>query len=228
VPGVLTVDPATLLYTATPVTVTFGSTFPAFGGTVAGFVDGDTLASATTGTAVFTTPAAQGSAAGSYAIDGAGLTAPNYVFAQAASNASALIVANPDFVVSRPIVVGGTSTPAPVLGTDTTPAGTGGTVGVALSDSAAGAPLLNVVTVLVPSPGQGSGGTVDINSELPAGSGQLETSVVTGDFEVVYQTDYQDGQETRNGFAGGLDYASSFTIFDKRDHPTSRVRHSSG
>jgi hypothetical protein len=49
-----------------------------------------------------------------------------------------------------------------------------------------------------------------------------------GGFTVVYQTDYSDGRETGDGLGGGLDYASSFTTFDSREHPTSKVRHSNG
>lgn len=42
------------------------------------------------GSPVWTTPATTGSPAGSYAIDGGGLTATNYVFIEAPGNASAL------------------------------------------------------------------------------------------------------------------------------------------
>jgi type IV secretory pathway protease TraF len=71
---------------------TYGSANPALGGTVTGFVNGDTLASATSGTLSFTTSATASSNVGSYAIDGSGLTANNgnYVFVQAANNATAL------------------------------------------------------------------------------------------------------------------------------------------
>jgi MBG domain-containing protein len=61
-------------------------------GTVTGFVNGQNLASATTGTLQFTTPATDLSPPGTYPINGSGLTADfgNYVFVQAASNATAL------------------------------------------------------------------------------------------------------------------------------------------
>jgi len=51
-------------------------------------------ANATTGTLTFTTPATSASGAGSYAINGSGLTANNgnYTFAQAAGNATALSI----------------------------------------------------------------------------------------------------------------------------------------
>src|SRR5690242_14705110 len=79
------ITPATLTYVATSVKRTYGSANPAFGGTVTGFVNGDTLASATSGTLSFTTSATASSNVGSYAIDGSGLTANNgnYVFVQA-------------------------------------------------------------------------------------------------------------------------------------------------
>ncbi len=52
----LTITPATLSYVATPVTATVGS-IPLLTGTVTGFVNNDTLSSATSGNAAFTTPA---------------------------------------------------------------------------------------------------------------------------------------------------------------------------
>ena len=59
-----------------------------------GFVNGQTLADATTGTLSFTTTATATSNVGTYAINGSGLTADNgnYVFVQAAGNATALTV----------------------------------------------------------------------------------------------------------------------------------------
>jgi hypothetical protein len=90
--GTWTVNPATLTYVADPSTQFTGSTFPTFTGTVTGFVNGQTLASATTGTPLFTTTATALSIPGGYAINGTGLSANfgNYVFAQAPGNATAL------------------------------------------------------------------------------------------------------------------------------------------
>ena len=90
----LTINPATLTYTATPASRTYGATNPAFGGTVTGFVNGDTPAGATTGTLAFATPAPLTSGVGSYAINGSGLTANNgnYTLVQAAGNATALTI----------------------------------------------------------------------------------------------------------------------------------------
>jgi len=95
--GTWTVTPATLTYVADPSTQFAGSTFSAFTGTVFGFVNGQNLASATTGTAQFDTPATAASTPGTYGIFGSGLTAKhgNYVFAQAPGNATALTLNPP-------------------------------------------------------------------------------------------------------------------------------------
>ncbi len=90
--GSLTVTPQTLFYTAGTVSRTYGSANPAFGGSVTGFVNGDTQSSATSGTLAFAGTATAASGAGSYAITGSGLSAVNYVFAQSPANATALIV----------------------------------------------------------------------------------------------------------------------------------------
>ncbi len=94
IPATLTITPATLTYVADPAARIYGAANPFFSGTVTGFVNGDTLASATTGTLAWNSPATTASNAGAYAIDGAGLSANhgNYVFAQAPANATALTV----------------------------------------------------------------------------------------------------------------------------------------
>jgi hypothetical protein len=92
--GSVTINPATLTYTATSATRPFGSANSAFSGTVAGFVGIDTQSNATTGTMTFTSPATSTSSPGSYPVNGAGLVAisGNYVFVQAPGNATALTV----------------------------------------------------------------------------------------------------------------------------------------
>jgi len=92
--GALTVNPATLTYSANTASRTYGATDPVFTGSVTGFVNGESLATATTGTEVFTTAATTTSNVGNYDITGSGLTANNgnYVFVQAAGNASALSI----------------------------------------------------------------------------------------------------------------------------------------
>ncbi|MBB5875236.1 hypothetical protein GGR66_000563 [Xanthomonas sp. 3498] len=93
-PGTLTIAPAALTYLADIATTTYGNTPTGLTGTVTGFVNGETLANATTGTVSFATGATATSNVGTYAINGSGLTANygNYTFAQAAGNASALTV----------------------------------------------------------------------------------------------------------------------------------------
>ncbi|HEY1878068.1 MAG TPA: MBG domain-containing protein, partial [Rhizomicrobium sp.] len=91
-PGTLTVTPAALFYNAKSVSRFLGVPNPVFSGTVTSFVNGDTLASATTGTLVFTSPTTSQSQTGSYAINGSGLSAANYIFGQAPGNATALTV----------------------------------------------------------------------------------------------------------------------------------------
>ncbi len=89
-----TISAAPLTYTANTATRSYGSANPAFSGTITGFVNGETLGSATSGTLAFSSPAATGSNVGSYAVNGSGLTAnnSNYTFLQNAGNATALTV----------------------------------------------------------------------------------------------------------------------------------------
>ena len=88
----LTVTPATLTYIADPVSRLVNAVNPEFTGSVTGYVNGDSTASATTGTLVFGTTATASSPPGRYAILGSGLSAANYVFVQAAGNATALLI----------------------------------------------------------------------------------------------------------------------------------------
>ena len=89
----LTITAALLSYTASQTSRIYGAANPAFTGTVTGFVDGDTQSSAATGTLVFTSPAVTSSDAGSYAINGSGLTAnSNYTIGQAAGNSTAFTI----------------------------------------------------------------------------------------------------------------------------------------
>ena len=147
----LTITAVTLTYTANTASRAYGSANPAFSGSVTGFVNGDTQASATTGTLTFTSPATTGSSVGSYAIDGSGLTANNgnYTFVQAAGNATALTItavtltytantasraygsANPAFSGSVTGFVNGDTQASATTGTltFTSPATTGSSVG---------------------------------------------------------------------------------------------------
>lgn len=93
----LTINPAVLIYSANPVSIAYGSTLPTLSGSVTGFVNGENLASATSGTLLFTTSATSTNNAGNYLISGSGLTANNgnYIFTQALGNNTALTISPP-------------------------------------------------------------------------------------------------------------------------------------
>ena len=123
------ITPATLSYVADPVTKALNAALPALGGSVSGFVGGDTQASATSGSLSFTTPATATSPQGSYAINGQGLAAQNYQFVQAAGNETALTVGAPTIAEPPPLSVQSTvvaiQSVAPVgLSMPTTPTAT--------------------------------------------------------------------------------------------------------
>ncbi len=96
----LRIDPAplTVTYTANALSRLYGAANPLLTGTqnAIGLVNGQTLASVTTGTATYSTAATTASNIGSYAVTGAGLTgnSANYsfTFAQASANATALTI----------------------------------------------------------------------------------------------------------------------------------------
>ncbi len=90
--GSLTIDPASLLVTVDPVSRLYGAANPAFSAAVSGFVLGDTLANATTGTLALATQATERSAVGRYAVTASGLSAGNYLIESASSNAQALSI----------------------------------------------------------------------------------------------------------------------------------------
>jgi filamentous hemagglutinin family protein len=84
------VTPATLTYWANAASFFNGQTPTGLSGTIEGWMGGDTLASATSGSISWTTSALSSSYPGYYDITGGGLTASDYVFVQAAGNATAL------------------------------------------------------------------------------------------------------------------------------------------
>ena len=92
--GTFTINPAVLTYTANSASRIYGAVNPTLGGAVTGFKNGDTLASATTGTLTFNSAAMTTSDVGSYSINGSGLAADhgNYIFVQASGNAKALTI----------------------------------------------------------------------------------------------------------------------------------------
>ena len=89
-----TVTPATLTYSAGLVSESYGSTPAGLSGTVSGFLGGDTLGYATTGSAPFSTTATAAATSAHYAITGGGLSANNgnYNFIQGPGNATALTI----------------------------------------------------------------------------------------------------------------------------------------
>ncbi|RBQ05529.1 MBG domain-containing protein, partial [Pedobacter miscanthi] len=95
-----TVAKATLTYTANTSSKVYGDAVPALSGTVTGFVNSETTSTATTGTLSWSTLASANSPAGSYGINGTGLSASNYDFVQASSNATALAVTTKTITVT--------------------------------------------------------------------------------------------------------------------------------
>ena len=88
----LTVSKAVLAYTADTTSRAYGAADPTYLGAVNGFVNGDTQASATTGTLTFATTATSTSDVGTYPIIGSGLNAANYTFTQTQANSKALTI----------------------------------------------------------------------------------------------------------------------------------------
>ncbi len=100
----VSITPATLTYNANAASMVYGNAVPALSGTVTGFVPGENIGNATTGSLAFTTTVTSTSNVGSYDISGSGLTANNgnYIFIQAPVNATALTISQ------RPINITGT------------------------------------------------------------------------------------------------------------------------
>jgi hypothetical protein len=96
VDGSLSINPATLTYVADSMERLYGDGNPALTGTVMGLKNGETIATATTGTLTFVSAATATSNVGGYAIEGGGLTvtSANYVASilQDPSNAAALTI----------------------------------------------------------------------------------------------------------------------------------------
>jgi hypothetical protein len=108
----LSIGKANLTYVATPASRPFQTVNPTFAGSVTGFVNGDSQASATTGTLSFTSTAGLNSALGNYPIIGSGLSAANYDFVQDAANSNALtITASTDATLANLTVDQGTLNP---------------------------------------------------------------------------------------------------------------------
>lgn len=96
----LTINKAQLTYVANAATKIYGAVNPPLSGTVTGFKYADNLAGSTTGTASFTTTATTTTGIGNYAINGSGLTAANYTFVQAATNATRLSITRKELTIT--------------------------------------------------------------------------------------------------------------------------------
>jgi hypothetical protein len=204
------ITPATLTYVANPATdFLLGTPFPAFTGTVSGFVGGDTLGSSTTGTLAFATTATYASPPDVYAINGSGLTALNYVFSQAPSNATALVLGNPINIGTQPTAVG--ATPLPL----STPEARNAV------DSGGMTPTAYVEQCVSSRP-------ADVNAALLRGSGRAESTLGMGGFSVVYQTDFHDGHEVGVDSEENLNHTSSFIAFESHHRPAWCVRRPAG
>ncbi len=201
--GIIT--PATLAYVANPAIDSVGTSLPVLAGTVSGFVGGDTLDNSTTGTLAFATTATHASPPGAYAINGSGLVASDYIFVQAPSNATALVLANPTNIGTQPIPVG--ADPLPIVPPEArNPLDPSGVMQTASANSCR-----------IPS-------NFDISATLPSAAERIESSAGMGDFAIIYQSDFGNGQESNDKFAGSLSYASSFTAFDSHERPGWCVR----
>lgn len=204
--GTVTVMPATLTYVATPVAMVSGTPLPALDGRVTGFVGADTLASATTGRLTWSTLATSTSAAGIYAILGAGLTAnnANYLFAQAPGNATALTVNTPVATVNTPAPTA--NTPAPTVNT---PAPTA-TVGMTY--------LPDVVTPANPM-GAGNRGATGIGSlsNLTVGAGNQSYTVQSTNGSTSISIGSADGSTLVTGI--NLSTSDPSVVFGALDQP---------
>lgn len=150
VSGSLTIDPATLVYNANLASRTYGAANPSLSGTVTGFVNGETQATATTGTLAFATPAGATSNVGNYAINGEGLTANfgNYTFTQAPGNATALSITQAPLTVTANNASKTYGQTVTFAGTEFTASGlqNGETVGNVALASAGAAPTATVAS----------------------------------------------------------------------------------
>jgi hypothetical protein len=102
VPGMLSITPATLLFTADPFVRYLGTQNPDFTGSVTGFRNGDTVASVFGSAPIWSSPAGLLSPIGFYPVNG-GTSAKNYVFVQAPGNATALQIIPLPQLSSTPI-----------------------------------------------------------------------------------------------------------------------------
>jgi type IV secretory pathway protease TraF len=212
----LSIAPATLTYVASPVSQVSGAAIPTLTGTVTGFVLGQTLSSATTGAAVFTTTATASSAPGSYPIDGGGLTAGNYIIVQASTNSNALTLQ--PFSANDIEQINIATTALPNLGNSSGSLPSLTNSGIGMASLSQGSSFS----------GSFSGASVGVGSNLPAAlppeTQVADTTIQMGRIAVTYQADiFQDGQEANPGAVDSIGTASSFTTFDEKDRAKTQI-----
>jgi hypothetical protein len=158
--GTLSVTSATLTVTANNQSTTYGAPLPTLTATITGFINGDTQASATTGTPSLTTTATSASPAGSYPITPAQgtLAATNYAFT----------FVNGTLTISK----GGTTTTLAFSG------------GALVATVAANAPAVGVPTGTV----QFLNGT-SVAGSAPLVGGTAKLSLPAGSYTAVYSGD---------------------------------------
>ncbi len=153
------ISPAMLRYEADRLRLLRGDSLPALTGTVLGLVGADTLSSATQGQLLFQTTASSASEPGLYAINGSGLTAQNYQFSQAPSNATALVIsALPSDLPTSPAPVNTLVTRAAVAAV--LPSAQGSAAGVGRT--------LDVLPGLLGNSRNNSFGTLDLDTLSPS------------------------------------------------------------
>jgi hypothetical protein len=215
----LVINPATLTYNATDDSLPAGATIAGLTGTVTGFVLNDTLATATTGTATFTTTANPLSTPGSYPITGGGLTSQDYVFVQAAANSTALTLQVP--------VSEGENTSILVATTSASPLGfTGGPGGsfITAGDDVSGDSASSTSSVTGTAGNEVSGSSSGSTPPLPSESGFVDASIQVGRDVVTYRTELGNGPGVDAIEADSLGMASSFTTFGTNDQPANPIK----
>ena len=168
------ITPASLQYLADAKSFPSGAQVPTLTGTLLGLVGGETLATATQGQLLFSTTVVNSTAPGNYAITGSGLTAQNYVLAQAPGNATALTVKVPEVAVVAPQAlpaalpeVPATPSASALRQAGTTPALTVAAPAVALATTAqAGRSGSDITVTLAPPVAGAQGASVAVS--LPA------------------------------------------------------------
>jgi len=198
--GALAINPATLTFNATDESLPAGASVADLTGTVTGFVLNDTLATATTGTATFTTTANTSSAPGTYPVTGGGLVSQDYVFVQAPGNATALTL---QVSVSEAEITS-------ILVATTNAAFLGSTGSFSGSSSN--------------SEDEGAGDFAGLDIAPSPDGAYFDVSFQVGRHVVTYRTEPGNAPEVDAAEANSLGMASSFTTFGNDEHPEKRIK----